>query len=58
MEIQDTEMFTLNIPFAAAKLIVAALGKLPMETVEPLVNDLRQQVEKQISEKQAETPAH
>lgn len=53
MEIQDNEMFTFNVSFAAAKLIVAALGKLPMETVEPLVADLRKQVEKQIADKQA-----
>ena len=54
MEIKDEEQFVFNITFAAAKLIVAALGKLPMEAVEPLVNDLRQQVEKQVAEK---TPA-
>lgn len=53
MEIKDDEMFTFNVSFAAAKLIVAALGKLPMETVEPLVADLRKQVEKQIADKQA-----
>lgn len=55
MEIQDTEILTFNISFAAAKLIVAALGKLPMETVEPLVADLRGQVEKHLAEKQART---
>lgn len=52
MEIKDDEQFVFDLSFAAAKLIVAALGKLPMETVEPLVADLRKQVEKQIAEKQ------
>lgn len=55
MEIRDDEKFTFNVTFAAAKMIVAALGKLPMEIVEPLVADLRGQVEQQIAEKQART---
>lgn len=52
MEIKDDEMFVFELPFGAAKIIVAALGKLPMETVEPLVMNLRSQVDKQISAKQ------
>lgn len=57
MDIEDTTMFNFALSFGDAKIIVAALGKLPMESVEPLVNSLRRQVEAQMAEKTAQNPS-
>ena len=47
-DIPDTTEFKFNLTLGDAKIIVAALGKLPMESVEPTVNKMRQQVDAQM----------
>jgi hypothetical protein len=53
-DIKDETELKFDMTFGDAKVIVAALGKLPMEAVEPLVNKLRMQVEKQLADMQAQ----
>lgn len=53
-DIKDETELKFDMTFGDAKVIVAALGKLPMEAVEPLVNKLRAQVEKQLADMQAQ----
>lgn len=55
-QITDETNFKFELSFGEAKIIVAALGKLPMEAVEPLVNKLRVQVDAQVAAASKDEP--